>query len=205
MLLLWAAPVRADPIAITLTSGTIDVINPLSSFGALRLFGTGGFSIISPLSEGRFGPGGCCLEPGETWTISAEWDGSSLDGTVTYGGDTFAGVGRDFGGSVMLTSSPFVAPPAPAAGVTATIVAPFTLSGFFLAPTVSATFAGSGIGRLSLVSTFTGSPDAPFAWIPRDAHLDITSATPEPTSLVLLGLGIVGAWSFRRRHQEVAQ
>jgi hypothetical protein len=205
VLLLSAAPVRAEPITITLTSGTIDVIDPLSSFGMLRLFGTGGFSFESRLSEGRFDPGGCCLAPGETSAFSAEWDGSSLGGTVTYRGETFMGVGRDFGGSVMLTGFPFVVPPAPAAGVTATVVAPFTLTGLFLAPTVTATFTGNGIGRLSLVSTFTGAPDVPFVWISRDAHLDITSVTPEPTSLVLLGLGIVGAWSFRRRHEEVAQ
>jgi len=209
VLLLSPAPVRAEPIKITLTSGTIDVIDALSSFGALRLFGTGGFSFISRLSEGRFDPGGCCLEPGETTRFSAEWDGSSLGGTITYGGNTFTDIGRDVspnGGAVGLTSSPFVTPRATAVGVTATVIAPFTLSGLFLTPTVSATFSGSGIGRLSLVSTFTGSSDAPFAWISSDARLDITSVTPEPTSLVLLGLGIVGAWSFRRRsYEEVAQ
>jgi hypothetical protein len=209
VLLFWAAPVRAEPITITLTSGTIDVIDPLSSFGMLRLFGTGGFSFVSRLSEGRFDPAGCCLEPGDATRFSAEWDGSSLGGAITYGGKTFTDIGRDSspnGGAVGLTSSFFTTPPAPAAGVTATIVAPFTLTGLFLSPTVSATFTGRGIGHLSLVSTFTGSLDTPFAWITRDAHLDITSVTPEPTSLVLLGLGIVGVWSFRRRgHEEVAQ
>jgi hypothetical protein len=86
--------------------------------------------------------------------------------------------------------------------VTTTLIAPFTMTGLFRAPTVSATLAGSGIGSLSLVSIPVTANQS--VWLARNAHLDI-SPTPEPASLMLLGLGAAAVWAFRRRREKVAQ
>jgi hypothetical protein len=213
-----ATPARADPIPIpiTITSGTIDVFSPTLASGALRLFGTGGFSITAGLSEGAFQPGGCCLEGGQTARFSGNWIGSSLSGgTVTYRGESFTDIGGANSAnqaSVTFTSNSFVVPPAPTGGATTTIVESFTLSGMFrgapgdghfAVPTLFTTFSGSGVGRLSLVSTPLSS-NGPFVWQARDAHLDIMAPTPEPTSLLLLGLGAAGIWVIRRRNLRPA-
>lgn len=210
LVLLCAAPARADPITIVITSGTAE-FNPATASGVgvpIRLFGSGGFSmtVSAQLGAAPLEP----LQPGQTAHFKGLWSGNDLPGTVTYAGQQYSDLGGPLSANQALldfTSSDFVAPAAGSG--TTTVLAPFTLNGVFQGtpgnghfenPTLVARLIGSGIGRLPLTySTAIG------AWIPGIVHLDISSPAPvpEPTTLLLLGLGVAGAYRSTRRRNQV--
>jgi hypothetical protein len=202
---------RADPVL--LTSGTFDYEPTTSTGGALRLFGTGGFSLIGTALMGAAGPD-CCLSPGATTQLHGFWGGLDVGGTVTYLGQTFTHLGTvNSTNNVNFTflSSTFALPPAPTNSMTVTMSAPFALAGSFVgalgtgnnaSPTVRLLFHGVGVGSL------------PFRFIPEmglwgpsgNAHLQIgttAEVVPEPGTLILVGLGIAGA-CYRRASRGAA-
>src|SRR5215468_2613905 len=132
-LMVWgtAAPARADSIVI-ITSGSFS-LNPDFGTGAgpLTLFGTNGFSFIGGVLLGAAGPQ-CCLSPGAETRFFGRWSGNDLVGVVTLGGETFTNLG-DLNSvndaSVDFESAAFTLPPISAS---ATIIAPFTLTGTFI-------------------------------------------------------------------------
>ena len=93
--------------------------------------------------------------------------------------------------------------PAPAAG-TATAQAPFVVTAQFalnraMSDPLLVTFAGSGTGSLFLSAT----PDG--LWNADAASLDFGSTdapVPEPASLLLLGIGLAGAYRAARSHHR---
>jgi hypothetical protein len=208
-----AAPLRAEPIdvTITITSGSVSFYPELGlAASPLQLYGTDGFSLLAAPGSGATAPQ-CCLAPGATTFFRASWLGNDLLGTATYNGDTFSNVGSLASNNVAgvdFVSSPFTLP-SPGSETSTTITAPFTLTGFFRGSpgsgttptTVNATLVGSGTGTI----LFTLVPGLPFiAWEPRLASLQIgaADAVPEPTSIVLACLslaGVYGATRHRRR------
>ena len=201
-LIVWctAASAHADSI-VTITSGSFS-FNPDSSSGAgpLILFGTNGFSFIGGAQFGVTGPK-CCLSPGTETQFFGRWIGNDLPGVVTLGGETFTNVGGLNSvnrASVDFESAPFTLPPI---GASATIVAPFTLTGTFVGtpgngnfpaqPTVAVQFIGSGIGTLPL------TPSLGQLWDPGTVSLTII---PEPSTMVFTGtaLLLLGYWGRKR-------
>lgn len=206
-LLLWRTPAFADPVLITITSGSVEFDPHTGEGSALRLFGTGGFSVTAFPQLGATDPTDF-LKPGHTSDVRGFWSGNDLPGTATYGGDTFTDLGGHNSANqlqVDFHSSDFIAPPP---GSTTTIFAPFTLNGTFLGapgdgrfaiPTVEAALIGSGIGRLPM--TYDAALGV---WRPGIAHLDLSfpaAATPEPSTLLLFGAGVATAYASRRRRR----
>ena len=201
-LMVWgtAAPARADSIVI-ITSGSFS-FNPDFGTGAgpLTLFGTNGFSFIGGVLLGAAGPQ-CCLSPGAETRFFGRWSGNDLVGVVTLGGETFTNLG-DLNSvndaSVDFESAAFTLPPISAS---ATIIAPFTLTGTFVGapgngnfpaqPTVAVQFIGNGIGTLSLTPSFGQF------WDPGIVTLTII---PEPSTIVFTGtaLLLLGYWGRKR-------
>jgi PEP-CTERM motif len=216
LVLLWATPGRADPNTITITSGHADFEPNLGNgkFPPMVLQGTDGFSLIAGLGIGNTGPG-CCFAPGETLTFHGSWTGGDVSGIATHAGDQFTDVGAGSSvnqATVEWVSDSFVAP---ALGpLTTTVIAPVTFSGNFQGrpgngsfqggpPTLFATLTGRGIGQLTL--TALSDNRGSFVWEPGLVHIDMMAPTPEPTSLVLLGLGVAGTCLLRRRNERAAE
>jgi hypothetical protein len=216
--LFWATTAQADEITIQITSGFSSPDATIGT-GAFELLGRGGFTFIGGFGFSHISPP-CCIEPGEVHRIQQSAETSDVGGTVMYAGDTYTDIGSVVSvnqASLSFVSDSFVAPP-PGASTT-TIIEPFTLSGWFHGrpgdgndftggpATLRATLTGRGIARVSL----TWQPDLGSAsggfWESDLPRFDFTSAapTPEPTSLVLLGLGAAGAWSVRRRNAGTAK
>jgi hypothetical protein len=209
--LLCCAPAAAaaEEILIIITGGSFS-FRPLSSLGEtpLELVGTDGFFATLRPGTGATGPG--LVTPGTTVRLFGSWSGIHLPGTVVYGGETFPAVGSldsPNQARVAFESSMFTLPsdgPGPI-----TITAPFTLVGSFSGrpdrtlapPTLQATFIGSGIATLPF--TFLTGP-VPH-WNSGTATLQLSTpleAIPEPGSLMLLGLGLAGAYTARRRQRR---
>jgi len=211
-LIAWgtAAPAHADSMVTIITSGSFS-FNPDFGTGAgpLTLFGTNGFSFIGGVLLGAAGPQ-CCLSPGAETRFFGRWSGNDLVGVVTLGGETFTNLG-DLNSvnqaSVDFESAPFTLPPIAAS---ATIIAPFTLTGTFVGvpgnghippaqPPVGTQFIGSGIGTLPL--TGRPFPSGPL-WDPGIVTLALSTPTiiPEPSTMVFTGtaLLLLGYWGRKR-------
>jgi len=213
-LIVWctSAPAHADSMVIIITSGSFS-FNPNSDSGAapLRLFGTNGFSLIAGALLGVARPA-CCLSPGAESRFFGTWCCSDLPGIATFGGETFTNLGGPNSANqvtVVFESAPFTPPPIAAS---ATIIAPFTLTGTFRGapgdgnlaqPTVNAQLIGSGIGTLSLTGFST--PSFPQGlWNPGIVSLALSTPTitaiPEPSTMVFTGtaLLLLGYWGRKR-------
>jgi len=196
-----AAPAHADSIVIIITSGSFTFgPNSDQGFGPLTLFGTNGFSVIAVAQFGNAGPD-FPLFPGAQSRFFGIWSGNDLPGIATFGGETFTnlrGLNSANQLSVDFESAPFTLPPIAAS---ATIIAPFTLTGNFRGapgdgnlapPTVVAQLIGSGIGTLSLVGASSPIP----VWNPLFVTLALSTPTiiPEPSTWLLVPTAVGLTW-----------
>lgn len=212
---LGAVRAGAEPIDVTIpiTSGSVS-FNPNIGEGTspLQLYGDG-FSLVARPESGVTGPG-CCIAPGATTSFRAYWVGNDLQGTATYNGQTYSDVGgliSPNSAGVQFLSSPFTLPSFDGSTTSITIAAPFTLDGFFQsrpgsgsgANTLNATLVGGGMGTI----LFTLAHTSFTAWEPRAVSLQIgaTDAVPEPSSIVLVCLSLIGVYAGTRYRRSLAQ
>ncbi len=202
LLALPAVPARADPI-IFITGGSLDLNGTSIPFGPLVIQGTRNFSA----NAGAEGQAACApCAPGDPVNISTVGF-SELDGTATlYGQQYFVDSGQ-FGGGFLDLHFAGVTAPTPPFGAEAVLSAPFTLSAD---SSFSATDSlGIPTGRYQIVGRGTATvhlvpwdPEAGL-WAQDQVHYEFASATPEPTSFVLLGSGLAGlAFRARRRRTQ---
>jgi hypothetical protein len=201
LVLVWCASARAEPIHVT--SGFADTA--AHAPGTIAIFGDGGFSLTGALdSLGRFAPG-CCQAPGTVTGFGGTWSGIDLRNmTATYQGLSFTDVGglnSTTGAFVDFNASAVVVPPWTATG-TATLTAPFVLTGSFsfLNPAHQAfllPLTGGGTGTLTMRPVPNGE------WEAVAARYDFSgqAVTPEPSSLLLLGVGALGVYRAGRRRR----
>lgn len=213
-LIVWctAASAYADPILILVTSGSGSIFPNSDRGGPIELFGTNGFSLSANPGSGITGPG-CCLSPGAESSFHASWCCNDLPGIATFGGETFTNLGGPNSANqvtVDFASATFTLPPIAAS---ATIEAPFTLTGTFRGapgdgnlaqPTVDALLVGSGIGTLTLINQSLASIPA---WNPVSITLALSTpitAVPEPSTMLVVGTGLIllGYWERKRLFRD---
>ena len=66
------APLLAEPIRITITSGSVSFNPNIGEGGDLRLDGTNGFSATGFPEQGNTAPH-CCLTPGTSTSMRGRW------------------------------------------------------------------------------------------------------------------------------------
>jgi hypothetical protein len=197
-LAMWATPAtaRGEPILINIGSGFADFTFGVG--GTVNIAGDRGFSLVGTLDDGGARTG-CCFVPGQSYSFTGLWSGLDVAGTGMVDGTAYTTSATMVG---TLNAGPLDVP-APAAGTT-TAQAPFVVTAQFalnrpMSDPLVVTLAGSGTGSLFLSAT----PDG--MWNADSAHLDFGSTAapiPEPTSLLLLGIGLAGAYRAARSRQS---
>jgi hypothetical protein len=210
-------PARAEPVILTAGSFEYGLLN---QSGTINFFGIDGFSLIGFRDSGNVEPE-ILYPPGAVARFSGSFLGGSTNGVLTHLGQTFTHLGTPNSNNHVIwsfSSSTFTLPPAPTGPATITRSAPFTLmgtfsgwpgdgTGFFPDPVI-VEFLGTGIGSVSF--TFHPLADVPDGGVwdtVSPAVLRITSpaeVVPEPGTLVLIGLGLAGAYGERYRRSRRA-
>ena len=212
---LTAVPSLADPISIL--DGSILIPGDSLTNGPVSLTGTRGFSLVGTVAPnaGQTGLFGQCFvpecTPGTRIDFGLDLTGASgfLSGTMTIEGDRY-----DISGSVTAIADVFLhldgSVLAPEMGpARPTVSAPFSLTGRAFALTPFGEFAhddllfGGGIATVTLVP-FPANPDFGPSWIVDSARFDFVQPVPEPSTLVLVGMGVLFAAGARRSRRSTS-
>ena len=216
----FALPARAEPIQII--SGSLHWSGGLASSGELTLAdrtGALGFPAVAVLGgflfEGTvagggvavFGPGNCAFTlcgPGTTIDLDARWVGSDVSGTARFAGETFTNVGSPLANSSL--SVDWMGDLTIPAGFTGgQLTAPFDFTGAFtiFGPTRQTIVDLTGSGLASLTLAANGAAPGTFVVSSATYAFEDTAPVPEPMSLLLVGSGLAGIASLRRRRRPV--
>jgi PEP-CTERM motif-containing protein len=195
----------ADPVSIT--SGFLVATSPVE-VAPVSVVGTSRFSVrgITDPGEGHLDAFSDCRPcmPGDPIRLGGFL--SAFNAAATLGGNNYnltIDINNPVGMTWTLTAGTITAPPFSLAS--RLLEAPFTLSGRFLPDTQSSgiPLVGRGVASILLSPALPGS-NAPPLWQVNVLHYDFQgalAATPEPTSLTLIAMGLAaaGAWRVRQR------
>jgi hypothetical protein len=199
---------RADPVNIV-TSGFYSVVwDEESDF---RFLGTG-FEVIGLPNSGSRPLFRCHpCEVGTSLDLSDNFDSvQNVHTPAIFDGRSHSAV--FYTGSMVFRAgsvlAPFLPDSGPAAGVQATLRAPFVASGFLTAydneahaglPVFSGAFSGRGTASAVFVNQGAGS-GFDGVWTERVTYdFQDASQTPEPATLLLMSTGVITACAARRR------